>query len=304
MASIRVSEEANYEILSDTPLLLDDYLTGPVRSLHTLLELVIDAPLPMTELVGITPTGKEITILRPQHQPKAVEEVGQPELIPFNLKSLGSDRQAVINRWHEGRETCGPTFDLYFSVKRHANIPVEHQFLFLIQAIETFHRRTISNQAEDPDQHARRIIAILFAVPSQFRKWLCRRLGDYSNEPSLVQRLREVYDLMPATVQSQLGDRKRFARTMADTRNYLTHFNDQLRSRAFTTVGELWGSTQQLGGVLKMLFIRTLGLDPEETLKTVWGIRLLQLLQRASQLQGARLHKAKPVELPTVILPR
>lgn len=55
---------------------------------------------------------------------------------------------------------------------------------------------------------------------------------------------------MPPKVQELIGDRKKFVRSITDTRNYLTHFNEDLKPRALTSVGELWGGIQQLSGTL------------------------------------------------------
>lgn len=283
---ISVAEEVVVEVSVDTPRTLEDFLDGPVRSLHTLLELVSDGPLPMSELRGRSPAKNDIMILRSQRRPREIEELSQPEMMPFTLKSLGGDRNATLARWHNARQTFGPTFDLYFSVMRNSEMPVEHQFLFLVQAVETFHRRTGSNQLDDPKEHAHRLLETFFSVPARLHEWLCRMIGEHSNEPRLVHRLRAVYDLMPAKVQELLGEKKRFARIMTDTRNYLTHFNEDLKPRALTEVGELWGGNQQLAAILRMLFIQTLGLDQSKVLETVWGNHLLQRLQQAARQQA------------------
>ncbi len=79
---------------------------------------------------------------------------------------------------------------------------------------------------------------------------------------------------------------QRFVRSVTDTRNYLTHFNEDLKPRALTEVGELWGAIQQLSGMLKMLFIETLGLDQSKVLESVCGNNLLQRLQQAARAQA------------------
>lgn len=281
---VSVTEEVVLAISAPTPRSLDDFVNGPGRSLHTLLELVSDGPLPMSEWRAISPGDTDVTILRSQRRPRDIEEVSQPELLPFTLKSLANDRDVVLARWHDARKTIGPTFDLYFSVMRHSDMPVEHQFIFLVQAVESFHRRRGSNEVDTPGDHERRVLDIFISLPKRLHEWLGRVIGDHSNEPRLAQRLREVHDLMPPRVQMLLGDKKGFARLIADTRNYLTHFDDAIKPRALTSVGEVWGGTQQLAGVLKLLFIQTLGLDQTQVLETKWGNELLQRLQQAARL--------------------
>jgi hypothetical protein len=286
--NLSVSEEAFFDIsASDAPKPLEEFLDGPVRSLHTLLELVSDGSLPLSTLIGTSSAKSEIAVLRSQQTPK-VDELGHPAKMPFTLKTLESNCPVVCGRWHDARQKIGPAFDLYFSVMRHSDMPLEHQFLFLVQAIEIFHRRTRLNEVDPPEEHQRRLLEILFSVPAKFHDWLGRVIGDYSNEPRLVRRVREVYDLMPETVRKLLGDRNEFARRITDTRNYLTHFSEGLKPRALTEIGELWGGVQQLSAMLKLLFIQSLGLDENAVLGTVWGNHILQRLHHAAEQQQTK----------------
>jgi hypothetical protein len=79
---------------------------------------------------------------------------------------------------------------------------------------------------------------------------------------------------MPDTVRGKLGSEDEFAKRVANTRNYLTHYGDS--RRAGVVVGrELVDLLRQLGLVLRTVFLIELGLNVEQILATPWGNRLL-----------------------------
>ena len=82
---------------------------------------------------------------------------------------------------------------------------------------------------------------------------------------------------MPATVRGKLGLEDVFARRVANTRNYLTHYGDSGRP-GVVAGSELVHLTRQLGLVLRALFLIELGLDVEHVLAMPWGNRLLASL--------------------------
>jgi hypothetical protein len=251
-ARLVVEEKASIRIDAATPRHFEDFQSGPVKTLHTLMELAVDAPLPIEGLTGVTANGHDVTMLYSQRHPQKVEQIEYPVRLPFNLRSLGDRRETVIARWQQARETCGPTLDLYFSVMRAASLPVEHQFLFLIQALESFHRQTRLTQ---------------------------KRMH-------LAERLKALLEEIPPQLRPLFGDPERFAREFVATRNYLTHFDEKLKSRALTGVRQLWPAVQLMKGMLKLLFVQLLGLEESNVLDTVWGGQMQQLLMRAAAMRS------------------
>jgi hypothetical protein len=68
---------------------------------------------------------------------------------------------------------------------------VDHKFLSLMQALETYHRRILGGNELSENHHNKRILEILTAVPDQYRQWLEEKLK-YSNELSLRKRMKEL----------------------------------------------------------------------------------------------------------------
>ncbi len=278
-----LEERAWLTLSAETPLSLKQFIDGPVRSLHSLVELGADASLPFEALSGTTSEGDDVDILFAQSRATTgVSEVAHSSGLPFTLASLGDKRQDAISRWHAARESYGPTFDLYFSVMRSPTIPVEHKFLFLAQALESFHRRTFQAEACAIAKHETKLIAILDRVPKEHKKWLRGRLR-YSHEPTLQERFKALHDSLPDRLKAAIGDGARFADMMSKTRNYLTHFDEKSREGALSSVQELWAANQQLTATIKTLFIRTLNLEADQIFETIWGNGLLQRLAQASK---------------------
>ena len=66
-------------------------------------------------------------------------------------------------------------------------MPVEHQFLFLAQAVETFHRRTRANTVDAEAEHEQRLFTIFFSVPARLHEQVAQAVdGRVSEERILV----------------------------------------------------------------------------------------------------------------------
>src|SRR6267142_2590211 len=167
-----------------------------MRSLHNLIELAADVVLPLTSLEstsGSLGNSHRIDILlQPPRYREGTSRKHPAELL-FTLSGLGDRFEECVQRWHAGRERYGPTFDLFFSLGR-SEMFMEHQFLSLIQAVESYHRRAYPNIAIPAAEHERRVRHVLGAVDGivlamsdDELKWLRSKL--HYNEPSLAARL-------------------------------------------------------------------------------------------------------------------
>jgi hypothetical protein len=76
-------------------------------------------------------------------------------------------------------------------------------------------------------------------------------------------------------VRETWGDREEIAQTLADTRNYFTHFGRR-SDRVPTTPVELNQLAARLVAILHGIFLSELGLEPSGAFSSAWGQRLLQ----------------------------
>lgn len=98
--------------------------------------------------------------------------------------------------------------------------------------------------------------------------WLKRKL-EFSNEPSLYERLQDLLSVSPGSVRSVVTPHEPFIRKVVDSRNYRVHFSERLAGRA--AVGaELEWLTEALVMLIESRLLLEIGL-PEPCTADVRG---------------------------------
>lgn len=204
---------------------------------------------------------KKIQIIKSKSDISDTKEEVHPRRMRITYGDVEEDLSEMITLWMEFFEELKPAMDLYFNVQYRKNIALERRFLSLAQALEVLHRRVshFSNQQVSDDKHDERVDAIIESVPENYEEWLYRVLS-YSNEPSLRHRIGEIHGRLPDTIQNFIGSS--FKHKIADTRNYLTHYDESDES------GAKIEGLLHLGDKLEILFVseifKMLGLDDEK----------------------------------------
>jgi len=147
-------------------------------------------------------------------------------IIPF--RAVESDLPRLLRRWLASAKTLQPAFDLYFSMLRRDPGYQEIRFLGIIRALESLHR--LRRKEQPSAKHEARIARILAPLNSKDRKWLRGRLK-YSYELRLADRIKELLEPF-GNLFGEPDLQALFVTRVADTRNYLTHYDPALRSRA------------------------------------------------------------------------
>ncbi|MGA7732394.1 MAG: HEPN domain-containing protein, partial [Chloroflexia bacterium] len=141
----------------------------------------------------------------------------------FMLGDVLDEMPTLLGNFVQTEGILKPAYDLYFATMYSPQSFVEPRFLSLVQAVEVFCRRTMSNEELPQDEHDARMKVNLTAVPDDYNEWLGERLK-FSNEPTLKVRLRRLLDdtdLLPIT-STFIPKVSQFVRRTADTRNYYT----------------------------------------------------------------------------------
>jgi len=230
-----------------------------------------------TELVqpllieGKTETNKEI-IANTVHYPSVgifyqLPNIGDetekltPYLMLFRYNQISNQFDVFLNNWFQKANYLETVYDLYFGTLYNPHLYLNNQFLNLIQAIESYHRKTMKNNELPEDRHQERIKEILNAVPSKFTDWLEWKLK-YSNEVNLRQRLKDILEFCSKISERLISDQEAFIGKTVDTRNYLTHFDPELEQRAVKGK-ELYDLTSRLKVLLQTIFLKELGLSDD-----------------------------------------
>jgi hypothetical protein len=213
-----------------------------LHHMQNFISLGVGEPVTIIDVIGETEENKEDydgNILYPKVTiyfciKKSLEDY-KPILPPnmlFNLKDIKDDFNIIINKWYDREEVLKPVFNLYFGTLYNSDMYLEQKFSSLIQAIESYHRRTKNNNEIEPEEHEKRINNIIESVDAQYKKWLEGKLA-YSNEPTLRNRLKELLEECGSLLKlSSSKKKKSFIGKICDTRNYFTHYDISLAGKA------------------------------------------------------------------------
>lgn len=202
----------------------------------------------------------------------AVRERPARHKMLFSLRDLPEGFGPAVEKWLARAEVLDPVYRLYLGTLYNPQMFLEQQFLSLVQALEAYHSRTTDVLDLPDDEHEKRMEAILGAVPENHRGWLEGKLR-YSNEPSLRKRIKHIFEEYPQTVDFVVGsskDKNTFVNKVVDTRNYRTHFDESLESRA-ARGGELHEINDKLRHLMEMCFMAEIGFEDDEIRKAITG---------------------------------
>ena len=191
----------------------------------------------------------------------------------FNFGVIKNNFQKVINNWISAYEKLTPALSLYFSTKAGAQRYIDGKFLALAQGLETYHRRTSSETLMDKDLYDSLVLKIIEGCPEDNVDWLKGRLMN-GNEINLSKRLKKIIDPFKEHIGT-FKERNKLLRKIVDTRNYLTHYNENLRDEA-ATGKELWILCLKMEVIFSLHYLRVIGFSDAEITGVVKNSQPLQ----------------------------
>ena len=259
---------------------LEEFFSGPLASIHYLLQFSIGRRVPMIDLLAFTERmdreiggrkfSPNVQIFFAQKRPLPLPPRRLPPALLFTIAALGPKHSENLERWHQGFGSFRDALDFYFSLDPVADTDVatQHHFLNAANAFEALHRVIGKKQTiETKEEYDKRIGDILKPFTGKLRQWLKGKLK-HGNEVSLEDRLKELYECSPSEVKKLLGDRT-FANKIATTRNALIHHSEELKQRApLKSATDLWNATLQLRLLIELEFLRQMGIE-ESTLPQI-----------------------------------
>lgn len=179
----------------------------------------------------------------------------------FSYDVIKANAEDVFNKWINAYEILSPALNLYFSTKTGAQKYLEGEFLALAQGLETYHRRTSDKKLMDPDEFDSLVFKIIEKCPKEHVPWLEGRLK-HGNEINLGNRIKLIIE----PFKSLLGNsnkRTKLLRKIVDTRNYFTHYSEDLKDKA-ANGKELWELCQKMEVIFQLHFLKVIGFNEEE----------------------------------------
>lgn len=184
--------------------------------------------------------------------------------IPLDHKALACVFPDILANWYRRYGELQPVFDLFFLPIYNRTLNIEFQFLGLLQALEAFHRTTIGGSYVSVSEYESTYRHLVSEIPADLttghRDALKSRMR-YGYEYSLRKRLSELADaLTKQTVYAVTAgeDPSRFLRKVVDTRNYLTHYDERLKTASLGPT-EMIKANHSLTLLLRLLILREIG---------------------------------------------
>lgn len=190
------------------------------------------------------------------------------EIHPFEMilpfPRISEQITEVLSLWFAKASLLRSVYDLFFGTFYNPGMYIQFQFLSLMQALESFHRvikggKYISNDDWKP-YRSTLANAISVELDSGHRESLKSRIK-YGNEYSLRKRIGELLESLNENTLSRLSPKdKYFTGVIVDTRNYLTHYDDELKDVALKNADLYWAN-QRLRILISLLLLKEIGIQ-------------------------------------------
>lgn len=185
-----------------------------------------------------------------------------PDDIFFLFEDISDDFEKYLNKWFAKSEILSPVYDLYFGTLYNPSMYLEHQFLSLIQALESYHRRVYGGKYLSDSDYIQIYEDLIKAIPKEidnnFRESLKQKLRHH-NEFSLRKRLNEILKICGDVISLLICDKKEFVNDLVDTRNFLVHYDRDLEKRVKKNE-ELLDIVLKMKFILQICFLIELGM--------------------------------------------
>jgi len=262
--SVSASHEAHIKIVPTDSKSISE-VAKLVWSLEGFLSLAVIEPVFVTELAVKTAHGWASVYYQSMFSPIASKRVRPVEML-FTYPRVKGRIHTLLRNWFDKGDRLSPCTNLYFSTIKNESLYLENEFLNLVQALESYHRRFKKNTTTDPATHRKKVAKILDSIPKREKDWLAPRL-QYSNEPSLAARLRDIMKTYSEVTSVAISD-PRFVRRVTDTRNYLTHYSENLATRA-AKGDSLFKLAQGIRLLFELCLLAEIGFRKPELIKLI-----------------------------------
>jgi hypothetical protein len=188
-------------------------------------------------------------------------------IFPYNESQRNSIQvlfEKYLNKWFELSKT--PLINLYCAVMFNMEMYMQYLFLGLAQAIESYHATFLKTESAARVELEKGIKEIGNALPEK-AEWLDQKFKDCYRRP-FIERVKDIYHEYSAVADQFFAFKgeEKFSEKVRDTRNYLTHWSENLEKKA-THGDDLVLLTKDLQFLLQLCIMTQLGFTKEDITK-------------------------------------
>lgn len=265
------------EIEPPAPMMYGEMFEGPLYLLQNFLSLGVGLPVYPERVVGVAQDiagggeapgkpSKSVEMLYFIGKRKVTKRQLMPQEMLFSYGAIRDEFETCLTRWFERSELLRPILDLYFGTIYSPSMYLQHEFLSLAQAVESYHRRTVPGTYLDSAVFERVLFCLKCAIsnprlhiPAPARSALDGRFK-YMNEYSLRRRLKDLLQDVQDLVAPAIPSVPSLVDSVVVTRNYLTHYDPDSEERSASGL-QLKLLSESLRLLLEVLMLKEVGLD-------------------------------------------
>lgn len=271
-----ISVDSTIVLTSPTPRPFDEFMRIAER-LKNLLCLALARPVMFTFVKGhvdSSPATPAVHIYQALDPYSLDKQNITPGNWLFGFHEVADRIDHLLANWLNSYDEFEPTFNLYFAVLANRFMHIEARFLFLVQGLESLHRKSSQDVRLPVSEFDDLVEGIMEHVPAEHRDLISNKLT-YANELSLGQRLKR----MIAPFGSLYGtkrERESLVNRIVKTRNYYTHYDDEGVNDAATERDDLARLYLSLDALLKLHLLRLSGFSDDNIVRIASAQRPLR----------------------------
>ena len=267
----KITQKAFFKLVSENERPVNEFISS-AYIITTLLGFSIDQTVCLNQ---VTVTSEEIRqdignaktspVQISLYYPSLPYTKNEPKIdwhrMLFRYGQIQNDAERIINSWFDAYDVIEPALNLYFSTKTGAHRYIDGKFLALAQGLETYHRRTSNEKLMDDAVFIELTESLIGKCPVENQEWLSGRLR-HGNELNLGKRIKRIV----APFKELIGnskERNKLIRTIVDTRNYLTHYDESLQSKA-ANGRDLWVICLRMEAIFQLHLLQVIGFKETE----------------------------------------
>jgi hypothetical protein len=191
----------------------------------------------------------------------------------FGLYDVENGFERTFKGWVERAELLRPVYELYLGSYYNPATYIDQQFLNLAQALESYHRRVCGGQYMSKEAYGTISASLSKAIDAsvsddqlELREALKNRIR-YGYEFTFRSRLRDLVERHKHALTGVLSEA--FVDDVVATRNFFTHYDEELRRRAKISATELFYLAQEAKILLQACLLSEVGFTNEEIMRVL-----------------------------------
>lgn len=184
----------------------------------------------------------------------------------FRLEEISENLGDILKNWFEKEDLLKTVYELYFGVLHSSGMYLQHRFLSLVIATESFHRHFHEGKYLNEGRYKEVYESLLAATPDQIDRDLRERLKymlKFGNEFSLRKRLKKLYEKHEDKFSTFIENGDAFVENVVRNRNRLVHPEEEGESTGIVNADELYYLTEKIKMFLEICLLKEVGFSDE-----------------------------------------